>query len=1069
MKKFCAFGIAVTLASLIGRSAGAQQATVISGTVTSDANAPIQGASVAISGMGLGAVTNEAGQYTFVVPAERATGQSVTLVVRRIGFRQTTAAVTLSGGTISRDFSLTAAPTQLEEVVTTALGIGKSRREITNAQQQVSAEQLSRAPATNIVSALAGKIAGVQMQQATTQGGSARMVIRGANSINGNNEPLWVIDGIPVDNSNYAAGSQQAGNGGYDYGNTAQDLNPEDIESINVLKGPVAAALYGSRAANGAVIVTTKNGRGASAGRGFNWTANSNTTFETPLRLPEYQNTWGQGSGGVACDALKGTPDYATCGFSFVDGNYGGVNDGVDESWGPRLDGTPRMQFSLTTPGVGELRPWVAHPNNVRDFFETGKTQITNVAAFGANDRANYRLSFTNQDQQGIVPNNSLKRVTAALNAGAKVTDKLETNASIQYITNSGLNRPGTGYDEANPMMGFVWFGRQVDVSALKTHYVTPDGQQISWNYSYHNNPYWNQYMNTNHDDRDRVIGVASANYKFTSWLSGKVQTGTDFYRDFRNFNIAVGWIGGLFDGGSYANGGFQENTRYNRETNSEFLLSAIRSFGGLGLNANFGGNVRQAMYRSNGFGTDELTIPGTYNIGNSAKAVVPVELLNRKQVNSIYGQTELSWRDYAFLNVTARNDVSSTLPKKNNSYFYPSVSGSFVFTDALPMTQFAGLTTGKLRGGWSRVGNDSEQPYVLAYAHIPNVPFGGVPRTPFANAIPNADLKPEQTDAWEVGLDLQWFENRLGLEATYYDKLSSNQILNADVSRASGFITKLVNAGKISNKGIELQGTATPVMLGNGFQWDVVANYGQNRSRVEELYGDLSTVLLGPSHWGVTVEARKGEPYGAIYGTAFRRDANGNLVLSSSRGRPLATADKRVLGHYPPDWTGSLTNTLRYKSFDASAQLDTRQGGQLYSTGNMWGAYAGVLKETENRPANGILINGVHTDGSPNTTRTSVEGYYHSLWPIAERWVYDASFVKLRELRVGYTAPTSIANRVRLSNLRAAVVGRNLALWAKVPNIDPETALSSTNLQGIEMGQLPSTRSIGFQITVTP
>jgi len=1068
VRHFGALGIAVALASLIGVSAEAQQATVVSGTVTNEASTPIVGASVAISGMGLGAVTNEAGHYSFVVPAERATGQTVSLVVRRIGFKQATATIALAGGNINQDFSLSAAPTQLEEVVTTALGIEKSRRSITNAQQQVSADQLNRAPATNVISALAGKVAGVQMQQSTTQGGSARMVIRGANSINGNNEPLWVIDGIPVDNSNYQIGAQQVGNGGYDYGNTAQDINPEDIETINVLKGPVAAALYGSRAANGAVIVTTKSGRGANAGRAFNWTASSNVTFETPLKLPDYQNTWGQGSGGVACDALKGTPAYATCGFSFVDGNYGGVNDGVDESWGPRLDGTPRMQFSLTTPGEGELRPWVAHPNNIRDFFQTGQTQITNVAAFGANDRANYRLSFTNQDQQGIVPNNSLKRITAALNAGAKVTERLQTNASIQYITNSGLNRPGTGYDEANPMMGFVWFGRQVDVAALKNHYVTPDGQQISWNYSYHNNPYWNQFMNSNHDDRDRVIGVASANYKFNDWLTGKVQTGTDFYRDFRNFNIAAGWIGGLFDGGSYAQGGFQENTRYNRETNSEFLLSAIHSFAGLGVSANFGGNIRQATYRSNGFGTDELTIPGTYNIGNSAKAVVPVELLNRKQVNSLYGQTELSWKDYLFLNVTARNDVSSTLPVKNNSYFYPSVSGSFVFTDALPMTQFAGLTTGKIRGGWSRVGNDSEQPYVLNYSHIPNVPFAGVPRTPFANAIPNADLKPEQTDAWEVGLDMQWFENRLGVEATYYDKLSSNQILNADVSRASGFVTKLVNAGKISNKGLEIQGTATPVMLANGFQWDVIANYGRNRSRVEELYGDLSTVLLGPSHWGVTIEARRGEPYGAIYGTAFQRDANGNLILNS-RGRPVATANKRVLGHYPPDWTGGLTNTIRFHSFDASAQLDTRQGGQLYSTGNMWGAYAGILQETEDRPANGILINGVHSDGSPNTTRTSVESYYHSLYAISERWVYDASFVKLREVRVGYTAPASIASRVRLSGIRAAVVGRNLALWANVPNIDPETAMSSSNAQGIEMGQLPGTRSVGFQISVTP
>lgn len=1064
-------------------SAALAQGTTVSGRVTTEGDTPVVGASVAIPSMNLGAMTNAEGRYSFTVPAARATGQQVLLTARRLGYQPRSATITLSGAAVTQNFTLAAAATQLEGVVVTALGIQKEKKALGVAQQTLDSTMLTQgARTTNLVSDLSGKIAGIAVTSATTQGGSARIVIRGATSINGNNQPLFVVDGIPIDNSSFANDRQQRGYGGFDYGNTAQDLNPDDIASVSVLKGPNAAALYGARAANGAIIITTKTGRGVG---GFNVTGSTNLTFDSPLRLPEYQNTWGQGYYGDVCNVWKTggshfsegpAPagfDYAKCGFSYVDGNYGGENDGVDESWGPRLDGTPRSQFSLTQAGAAEVRPWVAHPDNVKNFFQTGRTVTTNGSAQGANERANFRLSLTRQDVDGMVPNNTLSRTTAALNAGAQISSKLSTTGSVQYVQNQGNNRPGTGYDEANPMMGFVWFGRQVDVGALKKNYRDANGDQISWNYSYHNNPYWGAFMNSNRDQRDRVMGVASATYKFTDWLDASVRTGTDFYRNFSNYNFAAGWIGGGFDGGDYSRGGFQEATRFSQETNSDFLVNMRRNLlADLGLSVNVGGNRRVNRYRANGFGTDQLVIPGVYNIGNSAKQVSPTEILTEKRINSLYGQAEFSFRDLAFVTVTGRNDWSSTLPKGSNSYFYPSISGSFVFTQAFPSLTFGGLLGyGKLRGGWSRVGNDAD-PYQLAVTYAALNQFGSISRFTVPNDLLNPTLKPENTDAWEVGTEMQWLENRVALDFTYYTKKTSNQILKAEISKASGFNTGLVNAGVISNRGVEAQLNLVPVRTQNGdFQWDVTVNYGRNKSRVDELYGDLQTVQLGPTHWYLSVEARKGYPYGAMFGVGFQRDsATGQLLLTNGLPRPEPSSKKRVLGVYTPDWTGGINNTFRYKGVDFGFLVDTRQGGNIYSTGNMWGSYAGILKNTEFRPDTGIVISGIDkATGQPNTRHVRAEDYWHSLYPIQEAWIYDASFVKLREARLGFNLPERIARMANLSNARLSIVGRNLMLWTDAPNIDPESAFSSTNVQGIEMGQMPTARSIGFQFSVTP
>jgi TonB-linked SusC/RagA family outer membrane protein len=1076
---------ATLLLALLPAASAAQQPITVSGRVTNEANAAMQNVTVSIPEVGVATYTNAEGRYTLRVPANRA-GQSVTITARRLGLQPRSATITLSDAAVTQDFTLLPSAMQLEGVVVTALGIERSRKALGVAQQTIDSSMLTEAPRpTNLVSALSGKIAGINVTSATTQGGSARVTIRGATSIGGNNQPLFVVDGIPIDNTQFTTSPYLVrGYGGYDYGNAAQDVNPDDIASISVLKGPNAAALYGARAANGAIIITTKSGRGS---RGFSVSGSQQVTFENPLRLPEYQNTWGQGFSGETCDRWnRGLPslsgaavpanfNYATCGFHYVDGNYGGVNDGADESWGPRLDGTPRSQHSFTTAGGAETRPWVAHPDNVRDYFELGRSYVTNIAAQGSTERANYRLSFTNQDIEGMVPGNTLKRLTTALNAGAQLSSRLTTSASLQYVANQGRNRPGTGYDEANPMMGFVWFGRQVDVQSLKGRTRDIDGNQISWNYSYHNNPYFHTFENQNRDNRDRVIGVASATYKFADWISATLRSGTDFYRDYRQFDIANGYIGGAvwFRGfGDFSSGGFEENNIYSQETNTDFLITANRDlFSDLGLSVNFGGNQRRNNLRTTSLGTDELVVPGVYNIANSAKQVTPAQLYQQKRINSLYGQAEFGYKDYAFLTVTGRNDWSSTLPEGNNSYFYPSVSGSVVFTQASPALSLGGLLNyGKIRAGWSRVGNDAD-PYQIALTYPALTNFGDIPRFAVRDSLVNGNLKPENTDAWEVGTELQTLGGRVGLDLTYYSKRTSNQILAAEVSKASGFYAAFVNAGVISNKGVEAQLTAIPVRLNNGFEWEASLNYGWNKNKVEELYGDLQTVQLGPSHWGMTVEARLGEPYGAFFGVGYLRDANGNLLLTNGLPRPEPSSQKRVLGRYTPDWTGGFNNTFRYRGVELGFLIDTRQGGQIYSTGNMWGSYAGILKSTEFRPDTGLLIAGINqATGQPNTTHVTAQAYFHSLYQIQEAWLYDASFVKLREARLSFNLPARYTNTLRVpGTVRASLIGRNLALWTDAPNIDPESAFSVANMQGIEMGQLPTARSIGFQITVSP
>jgi TonB-linked SusC/RagA family outer membrane protein len=970
----------------------------------------------------------------------------------------------------------------------TALGVERQARELGYASRQISDEQITEIE-PNIVNSLSGKFAVVQVRGNGTQGGASRVVIRGANSITGNNQPLFVVDGIPVDNFS----SRVVGFGGFNYANTAQDINPGDIETISILSGPNAAALYGSRAANGVVLITTKRGVTATGGQ---VTASQMVTWETPLRLPDYQDEYGQGAFGM---------------FSYRNGDAAGVFDQFDESWGPPLDGRLIPQFdSPIDPetGLPVPTPWIARPDNVRNFFDTGRTLTTNVALAIANDQANARLSFSNQSMDGIVPAHTNKRMTVGFTGGLQISERLRAEASAQYIDSEGRQRPGIGDHPTNPMSQFIWFGRQVDVEVLKQNWNTTrtEGEQIgrpySWNYRFQPNVYYMRYANTNSDDRDRLIGNVSVTYDVLPWLSAMVRTGTDYYQDKRKYTFAQGIYNTTgFDPrvgtGRYTvgtNGAFGDWSIGFQETNTDFILTAAPDLG-LPFSTRFtaGANRRDWRRQQNLVFVSDLTAPGIYSASNARGTPDVWDQLLRRRVNSLYGQAELGYDDFLFLTVTGRNDWSSTLPAANRSYFYPSVSGSFVFSEIIPSLENTPLDYGKLRASWALVGNDTD-PYSLRNTFTTStpeagLPFNGLPRFGVRNTLANSNLKPEETESFEIGAELGFLDGRVGLDLTWYTSTTRDQIMAAPVSRASGYTGQILNAGSVENRGVEAVVSVVPVRTPD-FRWETSFTYGRNENKVVSLAEGVTGLSLG-GFWGVNVFAR-------LIGRGFVRTADGQIVIGES-GAPLITGTTKVIGNYNPDWIGGMTNTLKYKGVSLSFLIDTQQGGNIFSVTNYFGRYAGVLEETakgrcqptgvpdvEGMPRcnaeTGLIVPGVKivnivqngeradTTFAPNDIVIDAQNYAWGLYDNQEAHVFDATYWKLRELTLAYELPTRLTNRIGVSGLNVALVGRNLALWGtNVPHIDPETGFDASNVQGIEHAQIPTPRSIGINLSVRP
>ena len=1017
----------------------AQQLTV-TGTVSDDSGMPLIGATVAIAGTSTGTTSDFDGNYSIKA------NEGDVLSVSYVGYSSQDITV----GTSTTVNVTLAADNSLEEVVVTALGIKRDEKALGYSVQSIKGEGMTEARESNISNALSGKIAGVQVTGTSgSVGASSRIVLRGNSSITGNNEPLYVVDGVPIDNRSFGnAGS----GGGVDLPNGAADINPDDIESVTVLKGPNAAALYGLRAGNGVIVITTKRG---TAGKKFSVSVNSNITFSNPLLLPNYQNSYGQG----------GDPSY----FEYVNGASGGVGDGVDESWGPPLDvGLEFVQWDSQLYS-GQPLPWVSRPNNVRDFLDTGVNTSNNVSL----SNENFRLSIGNSEELGMVPNTSLEKITIGLSGSIELGERMNAAVSLNYFNIDSGNLPISGYNNENPFQQFIWSARNVDFQSLRDWRSFPlapvgtaaEGTPLNWNHNFQNNPYWVLETNLNTFSKDRLIGSIDLNYDLTDWMSLSTKIGTDSYSQLETQRQAIG-------SNNAQNGSYYEVQRRFEEINASALLTINKAISeDIGFSLSVGGNQMRRTYNAISGYLPSLELPNLYNLSNlqtGATASLSSNL-SEQEISSAYAYGQFSYKEMVFLDFTARNDWASILPVANNSFFYPSVAGSLLISKMVDLSA-AKIDFLKVRGGWSEVGSTGA---LGAYAinstfGLANTGFGNQGYSP--NTQYNPNLKAETVTGVEFGLDARLFSNRVRLSATYYDQLSEDLLVPIQVSSSTGFTNSWDNIADMSNKGIELQIGATIIDKGD-FSFDFDLNWAKNESEVTSL-GGLDTYVLG-QQWGVSLEARPGLPYGSIVGRDFSRTADGQVIYSN--GLPVIDSTQKVLGNIAPDWTGGANFSFKYKNFSLAALVDAKIGGDVHSMTYSWGRYAGTLEESLIGRETGVVGNGVRADGNggfvANDVTVSAKSFNQASYSnsIESSAIFDASYVKLRQVTFGYSLPSKFLDRLPFESMKVSVVGRNLALLYKnAPHIDPETGFSSSNgEQGQEFGQYPSARTIGFNVNL--
>ena len=1023
---------------------------LVSGMVVDDYGEGLVGANVLVKGSSLGTVTDANGRFNLEVP----TGSGV-LRVSYAGFiteeidieNQTNIDVQLTSGIL------------LTEAIITALGIEREEKSLGYAVQELQGDDLSVTREQNLVTALSGKVAGVQVVSASgaSLGGTAKIRIRGANSLTGG-DPLFVVDGTPVSNANFSADES-----GHDFGNLAQDVNPEDIESVTVLKGPAATALYGHRASGGVILVVTKKGQ---AREGIGVQVKSTVTLDRVSILPEYQNTY---AGGSEQKFVQWNDP--------VDGqSYQGLDYAADWSWGPRIDGTmyrPWWSWYPGTPEYGIQIPLTAHPDNVRDFFDTGVTYDNSVALSGGNEHTSFRLSYRNVHADGVIPNSKLIRNNVLINAQTNLTPKLLLRASVNLATNTGHARPEYGYSGNNPVQSLnQWFQRQLDMDRLRD-YKLPDGTFKSWNINsagnltpaIWDNPYVMVYENFGEDSRDRYFGNISLAYELNDYISVQGFVRRDSYNQRIEDRTASGTM---------------EQDRYSNfiasgvESNYEILLSYEQRFGDFSLDANAGGNIRNNNFRSESMETvGGLSVPNLYNISASIERPNVSNYLSEKVVRSLYAQTSFGYKSLLYLGATVRNDWSSALPADGNSYLYPSVSLSLVFSELLD-SPF--LSFGKVRGSFAQVGSDTD-PYQTTFVYDPATPYENNTSFTLPNTLVNKTLKPSLTSSYEIGLDVRFF-NRIGLDVTYYHQDAEDQILAVQVPGSSGVQLAIINAGKITSRGVEVMLTARPFRSAN-FSWDLNFNIAHNTSRVEELADGLDNRLLDVwSNWSPFLSARVGEEWGIFDGTGFT-ELNGQRVITPN-GFFVITSNK-PLGNILPDATGGLRNTLEYKNLTLGAFLDFQLGGLFHSTTLQFHAFSGLspvttaLNDKGNPQRNpvseggGVRVDGVLEDGTPHTVYVDAQQYWTGLFNIQENWMYDATFVKLRELSLSYKLPQTLFGGLPFSSARISVFGRNLWLiHANVDGIDP-SELSPGRSQYIyqESGILPAVRTLGISANI--
>lgn len=1040
----------LAIAVAMGTEVATAQVHTVRGTVVSaEDNQPLPAVNIVEMGTLNGTSSDVDGTFSITVSAPDAI-----LTFSFIGFVSQNVPVNEQA---SLSVALAEDTALLEEVVVTAGGIERKERALGYSISEVSGEDLRESREINVANALAGKVAGVLVTKpATGPAGSSRVIIRGASSLGEDSQPLYVVDGVPIDNTTLGSAGMW---GGSDGGDGISSMNPDDIETISVLKGPSAAALYGTRAKNGVILITTKR---ASPGLGLGIEFSTNTTFEDVLVNTDWQNQYGQGTRGEKPSSVDDALNTA------------------DAAWGAPLDGSQVISWD------GSMQPYALAANPVQSFYNTGITSANSLALTSATQNSSIRLGLSHLENQGISPNSGLQRTSFSMRGTSKFGTRLSADAKLNFVREVVNNRPRLSDSPGNANYSVYQLAPNVDVTTMECPPEEPactepgmdvDGTELHrglFGNIYQQNPYFAAHQFTQADEDRRIIGFASLTYQFTDWLSLMGRVGGDTYTT-RRTNITP-------YGTAFSPLGGQNEQEYRiTEVNTDFLFTADRDITpAISVLANAGGNIlfreRETLTLSGGGG---FNVPGLEVVTNQNTRSHGYGL-SEKQINSLYGSAEFSYNDYLFLTLTARNDWSSTLPIDNNSYFYPSISGSFVFSDALEMPSW--ISFGKLRASWAEVGGDTN-PYSLSLTYSLSGSHLGQPRGGIAQGqIPLAGLKPSSSVGVEGGFDIRFLDNRFGVDFTYYTQSATNQILSTTISSASGFGSQVINAGEIKNSGVEMLFTTTPYRAGD-WRWDLDVNLARNINEVVELVeGQTSLVLSESRHRGNFVTADVGEAYGSIKGRKYLRqnvptgpeasdcDATGPIVHDAD-GLPMRTADLCVLGNGTPDFLGGIANTVRYGNFSFSALIDLRFGGDIFSVTNSAAYDNGLHQNTLQGRAEGYIVgDGVNQDGATNAVQADPQDYWARIggW-VGEEFIYDASFVKLRELQISYRLPNRYFANTPIKLATVSLVGRNLWLiHSNVDNIDPESIFNNTNRGiGLEHSGVPQTRSIGFNINV--
>ncbi|NPD84546.1 SusC/RagA family TonB-linked outer membrane protein [Lentimicrobium sp. L6] len=1000
------------------------------------------------------------------------------LIFSAIGFQQDTIILTAS----PMNISLHSMSLNLDEVVVTALGIKREKKSLGYAMTEVKGEDLVKSNDVSVINKLSGKVAGLKIT--STNGGagtSSRIILRGNNSITGDNQALIVVDGVPINNStNSNSGAEW---GGRDYGNGVSDINADDIESISVLKGASASALYGSQAMDGVILITTKKGK---AGKKIGVSFSSNTSIDQAYILYDLQNTYGAGRNGK----FEGAWDINANGTPVFNPSY----DFSKGSWGPKMEGQTIVDWD------GNEKSFSPQEDNYKNYFEPGVTTNNSIGIDGGFKNMTYRFSVANIATKDIIPGLTYNRTNVGLNISASILKKIKLNSYFNYVNSKVNDRPGLSDAHDNPNRNYIHMPRHISSSSLSDHYINPDGTENTWyqNWSWMTNPYWNKQYQKNEDVRNRYFGHISLQYDFNENLKLMVRAAPDVSKTkYSSIDAQKGLIYGL--------GRYSESNNDQYLINSDFLATYSNDWKEtIMYSVNIGGNAMYYKAENESANTEGGLVEAyVYTLENSLNPIYYRNYLTEAAKNSLYAFAQINYKHFLYLDITARNDWSSTLPKNDNSFFYPSISLGFVFSELLNEDKINKdiFSFGKLRASYAGVGNDAD-PYQLetTYEIIDNEGYDDmafIDRT-----VPNLGLLPELVNSLEAGLELKFFMNRLGLDATYYNTRSHNQITNMPVSAASGYYTAIVNSGIIENKGWEVQLNASPVK-NNKFQWDLNFAYSKNNSQIIELAPNVERATLY-EHWRLTVEARPDNPYGDIVGYGYKRDESG-IVLIDKNGMVVRDETPKVLGNFTPDFGLSLSSTFRFQNWSLSFLIDSQIGGDMFSGTNMYGyGYSGNFEETlEGREAwyqseaareeagvssedwtatggylvegvyePGTIINGEDMSGKTNSTYIDPYQYYQkvSMWQeeIHESFIYDASFVKLRELSISYSIPKDKLEKVWIKGLTAGVFANNVWLiYSEVPNVDPESMLTNGNGQGYELYSYPNKRSIGVSISV--